>query len=93
LAALFSIVEYRAIPRWISHGPEALLEAANETSRLTSVVQTKPSHFPSTQSFHLFSAAGWMFSALPQNPLAIMVENGRIGSEAGGDGAQIAVVA
>jgi CHAT domain-containing protein len=42
LAALLSIVGYQVFRRWISHGPEALLERADEMSWLNSWIAAEP---------------------------------------------------
>ena len=42
LAALLSIVGYQVFRRWISHGPEALLERADDLSWLNSWIQADP---------------------------------------------------
>lgn len=42
LAALLSIVGYHVFRRWVSHGPEALLERADEMSWLNSWINAEP---------------------------------------------------
>jgi hypothetical protein len=44
LAALLSIVGYRVFRRWVSHGPEALLERADEMSWLVRTLRLKPAY-------------------------------------------------
>ena len=55
LAALLSIVGYQVFRRWISHGPEALLERADDLSWLGGAGQTKLPNLASEQTLLLFS--------------------------------------
>lgn len=54
LAALLSIVGYQVFRRWISHGPEALLERADDLSWLVGAAQTKLPNLASEQTPLLF---------------------------------------
>ena len=54
LAALLSIVGYQVFRRWISHGPEALLERADDLSWHVGVAQTKLPNLASEQTPLLF---------------------------------------
>ena len=54
LAAILSIVGYQVFRRWISHGPEALLERADDLSWLVGVAQTKLPNLASEQTPLLF---------------------------------------
>ena len=51
LAALLSIVGYQVFRRWISHGPEALLERADDLSWLNSWIQAEPLYREAEQEF------------------------------------------
>ena len=51
LAALLSIVGYRVFRRWISQGPEALLERADEMSWLNSWIGAEPLYRQAEQQF------------------------------------------
>ena len=60
LAALLSIVGYKVFRRWISHGPEALLERADESLWLVSMIHAQPIDLPSPRNLikpHPFSTA------------------------------------
>lgn len=51
LAALLSIVGYQVFRRWISHGPEALLERADDLSWLNSWIQAAPLYRQAEEEF------------------------------------------
>jgi hypothetical protein len=50
-AALLSIVGYQVFRRWISHGREALLERADDLSRLVGTDRTKVACLPTVKSY------------------------------------------
>ena len=52
LAALLSIVGYKVFRRLISHGPEALLERADDAMRLVRVDWIEPSDPSREQTVH-----------------------------------------
>jgi hypothetical protein len=52
LAALLSIVGYRVFRRWVSHGPEALLERADEMSWLARTRRLKSSYSSTEQKLY-----------------------------------------
>ena len=54
LAALLSIVGYQVFRQWISHGPEALLERADDLSWLVGAAQTKLPNLANEQTPLLF---------------------------------------
>ena len=51
LAALLSIVGYQVFRRWIAHGPEALLERADDLSWLNSWIQAEPLYRQAEKEF------------------------------------------
>ena len=51
LAALLSIVGYQVFRRWIAHGPEALLERADDLSWLNSWIQAEPLYRQAEEEF------------------------------------------
>jgi CHAT domain-containing protein len=69
LAALLSIVGYQVFRRWISHGPEALLERADDLSWLNSWIQAEPLYRQAEQEFsqrHQLSKA--LYARVSQMP-------------------------
>jgi CHAT domain-containing protein len=69
LAALLSIVGYQVFRRWISHGPEALLERADDQSWLNSWIQAEPLYRQAEQEFaqrHQLSKA--LYARVSQMP-------------------------
>jgi tetratricopeptide (TPR) repeat protein len=69
LAALLSIVGYQVFRRWISHGPEALLERADDLSWLNSWIQAEPFYRQAEKEFvqrHQLSRA--LYARVSQMP-------------------------
>jgi CHAT domain-containing protein len=69
LAALLSIVGYRVFRRWVSHGPEALLERADEMSWLNSWIDAEPLYHQAELGFvqrHQYSKA--LYARVSQMP-------------------------
>jgi CHAT domain-containing protein len=69
LAALLSIVGYQVFRRWISHGPEALLERADDLSWLNSWIQAEPFYRQAEKEFvqqHQLSKA--LYARVSQMP-------------------------
>ena len=69
LAALLSIVGYQVFRRWISHGPEALLERADDLSWLNSWIQAEPLYRQAEKEFvqrHQLSRA--LYARVSQMP-------------------------
>lgn len=50
LAALLSIVGYQVLRRWISHGPKALPEQADDPSWFASLIYAQPIDLPTLQN-------------------------------------------
>jgi len=68
-AALLSIVGYRVCRRWFSHGPEALLERADEMSWLNSWIDAEPLYHQAELGFiqsHQYSKA--LYARVSQTP-------------------------
>jgi CHAT domain-containing protein len=68
-AALLSIVGYRVCRRWFSHGPEALLERADEMSWLNSWIDAEPLYHQAELGFirsHQYSKA--LYARVSQMP-------------------------
>ena len=63
LAVLLSIVGYRVLRRWVSHGPEALLERADEMSWLNSAVRTKSFYSTTQRKLHQLPVASQTMAA------------------------------
>src|SRR4051812_24632976 len=69
IAALLSIVGYEVSRRWVSHGPEALLERADDLSWLNSWIQAEPLYRQAEQQFvqrHQLSRA--LYARVSQMP-------------------------
>jgi CHAT domain-containing protein len=69
LAALLSIVGYQVFRRWISYGPEALLERADEMSWLNSWIDAEPLYHQAELGFvqnHQYSKA--LYARVSQMP-------------------------
>jgi len=69
LAALLSIVGYQVFRRWISYGPEALLERADDLSWLNSWIQAEPFYRQAEKEFvqrHQLSRA--LYARVSQMP-------------------------
>jgi hypothetical protein len=66
LAALLSIVGYRVFRRWVSHGPEALLERADEMSWLARTRRLKPSYSSNrTKAVPVSNASSAIAASMP----------------------------
>jgi hypothetical protein len=64
LAALLSIVGYRVFRRWVSHGPEALLERADEMLWHVGALRNKPLHLSNEETPHSFSRVAHVIAAV-----------------------------
>jgi hypothetical protein len=51
LAALLSIVGYQVFRRWVPHGPQALLERADDLSRLNNLIGSDPLYRQANNQF------------------------------------------